>query len=474
MFIAPSRDSKILIYAIHRSYPWWREVGKNLGYGEAIVASCIRGDGDIDVVDDFYAAYHRLTREGAQESTLLSVAQLDDVIARCRVLRWLPRNQAAAMAMAMAEAFDKVLSTVNPGAILSFPIDRYVSDVLERLAKARGIPYIELTPGVVPGTSMLLYRGKLITRMAEPSEEEIEATTKIIANPVYIPSYLPSKARYSRAKFLKVLGYFKLRGCVFKAISLAKRDPLNLHYLDAQAFLGHKPKWRDIRITRMLEDDWRKRIDNYPVDRRLFIGLPLFPEASIDYWIEPLEMIQFEDLVVEVATAMAASGFLILVKDHPLQFGFRQTELIDRLKTISGVVMVPYGVSGNEMLDITGVHFTTTGTLGLQAALLGKKSIVTESYYTTPEDFIILGSRAEIKGLPQRVIDTHTAASLPERRRRIIQQLLKGTINEDLYSRNGFNGHNPPPAIAAMGRVLGDMIFSITAEEDWHNRNQPT
>ena len=474
MFIAPTRDSKILIYTIHRSYPWWREVGNNLGYDEAIVASCVRGDGDIDVVDDYYAAYHRLTREGALASPLLSVAQLDDVIARCRVLRWLPHRQAAAMAMAMAEAFDKLLTSVNPGAILSFPIDRYVSDVLERLAKARGIPYLELTPGVVPGTSMLLYRGRLITRKAEPSEEEIETATKIIANPVYVPSYLPSQARYSRTKFLKILGYFKIRGWVFKAISLAKRDPLNLHYLDSQAFLGHKPKWRDIRITTMFDADWRTRLDDFPIDRRLFIGLPLFPEASIDYWIEPLEMIQFEDLVVDVATAMATAGFLVLVKDHPLQFGFRQTELIDRLKAISGVVMVAYDVSGNEMLDLVGVHFTTTGTLGLQTALFGKKSIVTESYYTTSADFIILGSRAEIKDLPQRVIDTPAPASLPERQRRIIKQLLKGTINEDLYSRNGFNGRNPSPAIAAMGRVLGDMIETVTAKEDWHNRNQPT
>lgn len=471
MFKSPARENKILIYPVHRSYPWWREVGKNLGFGEAVVASCIRGDGDMDVVDDFYAAYHRMIRQDVQESPLLTAAQLDDVIARCRVLRWLPHRQAAAMAMAMAEAFDKVLNDVNPGAILSFPIDRYVSDVLERLAKARGIPYFELTPGVVPGTSMLLYRGKLITRMAEPSEEEIETAIKIVANPVYVPSYLPSKTRYSRVRFLKILSYFKLRGWVFKAISLAKRDPLNLHYLDSQSFLGHKPKWRDIRITTMFDTAWRSRLNDYPIDRRMFIGLPLFPEASIDYWIESLEMIQFEDLVVEVAAAMSAAGFLVLVKDHPLQFGFRQTELIDRLKAISGVVIVPYEVSGNEMLELVDVNFTTTGTLGLQAALFGKKSIVTKSYYTTTEDFIILGSRAEITGLPQRVIKTSTPTSLPERQYRIIKQLLRGTINQDLYSRNGFNGRNPSPLIAEMGKVLGDMIETVAIKEDWHNKN---
>ena len=58
--------------------------------------------------------------------------------------------------------------------------------------------------------------------------------------------------------------------------------------------------------------------------RILFISLPVFPEASIDYWIDDLELIDYEALVVEVATAFTEYGFTVMVKDHLLQFGFRR------------------------------------------------------------------------------------------------------------------------------------------------------
>lgn len=451
-----------LVYAIHRTDNWWSYVAENLGYAKGVVVTDIRNTGDHCVVDDFYVEYARLSKQGKQQTTLLSDLDIEDIIARCRLLRWLPRDQAVNMVCAMAYAFDIVLQKVQPEVVLCFPIDRYVSDVLARLANARGIPCFELTASLVSGMSMLLYRGQLIKSAADPLPTLIENTVAEIATPTFTPSYVQKKSTYTALRFLKVFSYFKVRGLAFWAISHLKRDPMNLHYMDSQSFLGHKPRLRDMRILRLINHDWRKSLDSFPKEKRIFFGLQLFPEASIDYWISKIDLIDYENIVVAAAKAFSDANFLILVKDHPLQFGFRQCELIDRLLQIPNVVLVPYDVSGNEVMDLSDSNFTLTGTLGLQAALLGKKSITTTNYYTTDEDFINFSSKEEIAELPSRVTNYVPPDSLEQRRYRIMRHLLKGSFNGEFFTFKGFDAAHPNPQTKDMATKLGNQLRVLT------------
>jgi len=311
----------------------------------------------------------------------------------------------------------------------------------------------------------------LIERSDTPSQALVQKALDVIANPSYAPTYLPSNTRFTPFNFLKTFMYFRLRGWAFKTISLAKADPLNLHYVDSQAFLGHKPRLKDIMVTRMFDSNWHNVLQGTDKQRIMFIGLPLFPEASIDYWIDDLKLIDYEALVVEVARAFAEYGFTVMVKDHPLQFGFRQTDLLKHLKAIPGVYLVPYDVGGSYMMTRSGVHFTTTGTLGLQSALAGLQSIVTPSYYANDFDFHLLRSRQEVSKLPKTVAESTvpTPSELQERQYRIIERVLRGTIYEDLYSRNRFDSSSISPAIPAMGKILGESIhhFGLSGK-NWH------
>ena len=135
---------------------------------------------------------------------------------------------------------------------------------------------------------------------------------------------------------------------------------------------------------RFVRPGWRRKLESVPRERRALFGLQLFPEASIDYWIGNVDLIDHENLVVRAARAFCEAGFTVVVKDHPLQFGFRQTELIDRLRALSSVIMVPYDVTGNEVLALCGVNFTFTGTMGLQAACsVSSPSLPNRTFLTT-------------------------------------------------------------------------------------------
>ncbi len=459
------RTDTILIYAINRTDAWWKHIGDNLGFTRSVVVTDIRGKGDCDVIDDFYAAYRRQQALADVTPAVLSMDEVLDVIARCRLLRWLPPRQASAMVVAMEHAFNRVLDRVQPTLVLSFPIDRYVSDVLERLARHRGIPYLELTASLISGMSMLMYRGQLVKTAAPPTAAMVREQVQTIARPDFTPSYVQTAVRYTKARWWKTFLYFRLRGVVFKLISWLKRDPLNLHYLDAQAFLGHKPRMPDRRIVDMVDWQWRDKLDAFPKERRVFFGLQLFPEASIDYWLANRELIDYEDLLLEAANAFSRAGFLVLVKDHPSQFGFRQCGLLDRLLALRNVVLLPYEVSGNEAISLVGSNFTLTGTLGLQAALLGLTSIASPTYYTTPGDFLVFDSRAQLSGLPGQVGSWPAAPSLEQRQQRILTHLLQGSFQGNFFSFRGFAADRPDPSARSLAIELGRQLRSALGRQ---------
>lgn len=454
----PKRPGRVLISTHRTNEDWWQHAGAAMGYEAMARVSDIRGEGDYNIVDDFYAAYARHRAAPVQASPLLDAAQIEDIIARCRLLRWLPLRQATAMVLGMADAFAKVLDDFRPTMIVSWTTDRYYMDVLDRIAAARGIPFYELTVSAVPGMSMILQRGQLVTRTDEPPADEVDRITHEIADPLFTPTYVRGQRPFTRGRWLKTFTLFRLRGWYWKVMSILKRDRLGLHYMDAQAFLGHKPKLADVRVCGLIDHDWRERLAAFPPEKRLFIGLQLFPEASIDYWIANRSLHDQDAVVLAAAKAFSDAGYQILVKDHPLQFGFRQAGLIERLRAIPNVVIVPYEVSGNEALDQCGVNFTCTGTLGMQAALTGKVSIVTPCYFTTDaRDFVLLEDRSEIAGLPERV-EQFDLSGLEGRQHRIVANLLKGSFDGEFFSFRGFDPKAPNAETAELGEAIADFL----------------
>lgn len=453
-----------LVYAINRTERWWQYIAANLGFARHLVVSDIRGAGDRDTVDDFNAEYRRQRRLSDIQTLVFEEHEVRDIIARCRVLRWLDPRKARCMVAAMERAFTRVLDESRPAVVVSFPIDRYVSDVLERLARHRGIPYVELTASLVDGQCMLMYRGQLLKVSPPLGEDALDRVVGTVANPSFTPSYVQKATRFTAARWLKTFGYFRLRGWVFKAISWAKRDPRSLQYIDAQSFLAHKPRLRDLRVLRMVDWDWRAALERFPKSRRVFFGLQLFPEASIDYWLANIRLLDYENLMVRAAQAFSDAGYLVLVKDHPSQFGFRQHELIERLKAVPNAVFLPYEVSGNEVVSLVDTNFTLTGTLGLQSALLGRASVVAPTYYVTPGDFVLFGDPSEVADLPRRAAAWRADEDLKSRQRRMLSHLMQGSFQGDFFSFRGFRPEAATPGALLLARNLGDCLRRVAAE----------
>jgi hypothetical protein len=259
-----------------------------------------------------------------------------------------------------------------------------------------------LTASIVPQQVMFMTRGSLIP-VRQPDIDDIRCAREHIVNESFTPSYVNRTKQYTRRLYWKTFLLFKARGVFYQIIRYLKRDRFNLHYLDALNHLDHKPSWRDYSVLDAFDADWEAKFLTVDSSKRVFIGLQLLPEASLDYWLKDVSLLDNERVMIEVCHVLSDAGYTVFVKDHPLQFGFRKRALIESLQLINGVVLVPYAVPATQLIKDCGITLTMTGTIGFQSAVAGSCSIVSEAYYSDDAHFVQLRSWDDIATLPDAI-----------------------------------------------------------------------
>ena len=449
---------RLVLFTIHSTTQWWQYLGSRIDFADVTVLSDLRGDGDRSLVDDFY----RFMRSG--DAPVAAFARFGEdacaeIILRCRVLRSLERGLALRMIGSMAQAIECAFDELDPRLVLTFTIDRYVMDVMERTARARGIDFLEMTASIIPNEVMFMRRGQPVW-LREPSDQHIEAATRELCKVDFAPTYVRNARKFSTWQFWRVFGYFALRGGFFNILRFLRRDPFNSHYLDALKRLKHKVRPGDVAALELLDRNWEARLGEEPRERRVFMGLQLFPEASMDYWLKSPDMLAHDDVVLRYCEVLGEAGYRIFVKDHPLQFGFRQRELFERLSKLPSVILVPYEVPANLLIRECAISVTFTGTIGFQAALSGLCSVVTEPYYATERHFLQIRSFDEIGGLVERLKQWRPLDATPAVRREIVRNLAAISVEGDYFTCLNFDPENQASreAVEGLARSLNNFL----------------
>jgi capsule polysaccharide modification protein KpsS len=171
--------------------------------------------------------------------------------------------------------------------------------------------------------------------------------------------------------------YFKKLNDLNYYINLKRRtDKLNMcyDYESSYALKFNSVKKNILRKVR--KNNHKKFVDNLEIlkDKNYFIfPLHLQPEASTSG-----QATYFSELLITIKYISFSLPFpyVLAVKEHPSAIGTRQKRFYKELKKIPNVVFLS-SKENNEMLikKSKGV-ITLTSTLGLEAALKGKKVIV--------------------------------------------------------------------------------------------------
>jgi hypothetical protein len=424
--------TNVVIFTRRNTTNRWRYIAERLNFAEKVTIVGLLDDGcDINVMPSFYQYYH--SQDTAKFAlTEIGTEACQEIIQRCRLLRNLDRQKSLKMIGAMWQALAETIERLQPDLGLTFIIDCYPLDLLKRLLDRRNVEYVGLGGGILKDRIIITAQGEhhFISELSTP---EIEAALTEITTPTFAPSVVASK-KYNFARFLKTKLIWNSRTVLLALTRLWYRDPLNQEYLNTpQPGDDYYVRWQDWQVTKYMDARWEEKLNAVPFDKRVFVGLQYYPEATTDYWVRDLRLANCIESLTEIAKVLTGSDFTVFVKDHPVMFGLRRTDIFKSLSQIKNVVFVPYEVKSQDMITECKTSFTWTGTIGIQAALAGRCPVVTSTYYRTNEDFIYLSSWEDIASLPERIDRFQLPENLDEVRTRVLERAcstcIEGSIN---------------------------------------------
>jgi hypothetical protein len=418
---------KILVFGHHSTVAWWRYVTSKLqGVREATLISDLKGDGDRFLMPAFYR--HMADRDVEDEILpIIGNATRSDITARCRYLRGIDRALAGRIVCAMWKTLEETIAEEEPDLFLSARVDFFLLDIVQRILERRGIRYVGIwRSAVVPDHVFFTTRGEHIP-LRNPDAAEIEAFVGRVGDSQFRATSLRRGRKFSFFEFAKKKLYHDTRAIFLDIQRHVLRNPLAYRYMCSGRHVPeYRVRLRDMRVQNTFAADWQERLRQAPFDRRVFIGLQVNPEATIDYYVSNLDLIQYENVLQLIVDRWTRAGLLLFVKDHPNMFGFRSRRFLEQLAAYPGVTLVPYDVPSQYLVDQCKTTFTWTGTIGLQAAMTGRCSVVVQPTYLIPEYFVQICGLDDIDATAA-AIDRHDVSGndLDIKRNRLAAHVLR-------------------------------------------------
>lgn len=394
------------------------------------IANSLMPDASVSVVSghpkcdnvEYYCEYHNLVTEPEFSTTEIIDCE-NEIILRCRLLRALPKPIALRHLRASWVAMGGVLDKIQPDLILTETIDSYVMDVLYYQAMDRGIPFLGLVPTFISGYFRVSARGEYVKSREVSDTEADEVLNRLLQNK-YKPDFIKSNNNqlmlYAAGRWLRNL--VKLPFFAVKRLNQIER--FNYHNW---ATLYVSIEWMHLIPSLFIGNaGWRDRVlkSEKPV---IYVPLQMFPEATIDYWCDDLEAVNYHTYLVKLL-AHLGHHFTLIVKEHPNVLGYRNPRLYSQLAALPGVIIAPTTTNSHDLIEAANAVLVWTGSVGFEAAIRGKPVLTTcRPYYQNGPLFKHIDlstTEDEIKGF----IQTAAAVDIVEMRKLMIKHVLSGAL----------------------------------------------
>lgn len=304
----------------------------------------------------------------------------DEIIARCRFLRFLPRSKAELLSRRVCNGIEELFDAEEFDAVFQGMVDNYTLDIVERIANSRGVPVVSFCGHFFPGYFRITTRGEFNELRSDVSNDEVRSVKSAVIKPDYRPSFelmaekSPSELRkiYYRRKFIEELYY--------PFMKLAERDGDNYHYNTLLLREGGRSRISKSRYEGFFAEASLRNID---LSETVYLPLHMIPEATTDYWCRDVSQVRYEEAVLEFIRKSDRS-VVILVKEHPSMDGWRDPSFYKKLMQFDNVVLLPPHLNSNGVVDMVDAVVVHTGSVGVEALMRGKKAYcLTENYYSS-------------------------------------------------------------------------------------------
>ena len=378
----------------------------------------------------YYQLLKRSTEELRSESWVTEHQQ-EDMIARCRLLRNLSKNQALKHLRAMAVAVERVLEKTKPQRVLSILIDSYLIDLIHKACQKHEIEFIGLMPTFVNGCFRITARGE--PNVVSTSSKELVAKLRNdLLDPDYQPAFISKSVRKPMRTIYNNWARNNLRPLYFLARRVLSRDPYNYHYWSSQKV--SQTMMRLIPARDFGQSDWEVRLAK---DKRIpmFLPLQMYPECTVDYWCRQRDYVRYYETMLDVIDRYA-DDIIFLIKEHPNIVGHRPTGWYRKLHADKRILNIPTFIPSNFVLDKVNAVLVWTGTVGFEAALRGHAVLTLgDPYYASGKRFLQLTDKTSMESISKHVRACATSAATASEQEEMLlhlsKQLLKGTFKND-------------------------------------------
>lgn len=306
----------------------------------------------------------------------------DDIILRCRYLREIEKNKAKFLICRSIEAWRNLLEHFRISTVISLPIDCYTLHCLHIVCRERSIKFVGLVGTFFSNRIRVSDFGelKVPNLRVEVDSKAIDEFIQKVKNTNFRPSWLIGTDRSITKTILIrfVVDFFK--PLFFSIYRIISQDPLSFSFPPRR--LSKKRMFSTLdRMRASLYMEKRSISDIMP--GYIFIPLQFYPEATSDYWIEDIKMVNHHKMVLSIVNALPENQFII--KEHPAAVGRRDENFLKELFTYSNVRFVSTLAPLNTLIEKASVIIGNASTSTLNAIIIEKPVIFfSKPYFPIP------------------------------------------------------------------------------------------
>ena len=335
--------------------------------------------GDFDTVSEYAKADHRIDVDSSVHEDSSEVFEyirdnidLSHVIFRDRLLRNLAFDSAFMLIRRAVGHILRILASRNYEILISHPVDNYVVDLLCQIAKKAGIRVYGLISFFVGGYKRITTFGEHVC-VREPSKEESQRLLERFQTDFQSEMALPKKRALGAAvkRYIKYKGrYLIFHGIFNKILSRKSFDFLVMPYMATTRNLDNFTSY--FQVGKQVE----------PCQDDILLPLHYHPEATIDYWSNDLFCVDYRSSLFATLDKFSRSSQTLLVKEHPAMVFHNSSKFYRKLKSFPNVKLIDPFIPVNALLGKVGSVICWTGSVGLEALILGKSVyFVSDNYY---------------------------------------------------------------------------------------------
>lgn len=331
------------------------------------------------------------------------VPTIRNIILGDRVVNKLAEHDALAYLTFLGHRFTELFKRLEPDVIVT-GIDGVHSGMAFAVARPLGIPIFSTFFSVIPKGMMsfgvgVLPSSQIVVREQVPSElrrlaEDSLAQFESGKSKAY--AYIPPKPRGIEEHVRELP---RRLGKINTTIQRG-RDRAYLQYTEKQTSLGVANAVSYLRQRHLN----RKALDEMPLQTSLptgkFVafGFHFQPESSIDVWAP---FFSDQQWVVNLLCRSVPPDVEVLAKVHKSDISSRSREQLQHLLSLPGVRIVAPKVDSREFIERANLVVAIQGTMGLEAALLGKPTIMLGS--SPVSQFPSVTEAGRLRDLPELV-----------------------------------------------------------------------